>query len=508
MRSHVAAGALYLVLALGYTYPLPLALSRANRFDSPDALLSAWTLSWDLHQLRRAPLHVFEANIFFPEHEALAYSENLLAAALLVAPLRLFTDNPILLLNAALLGALVASGLATFVLARELGRSWCGAFLAGLLFAFAPFRWAHVPHLQLQLAFPLPLTFYFARRLAARRGWTAVFGFAASVALAFASSGYYAVTLLSALPLFIAWDVKRYKLSPLIAAALLGAALSLPLVAPYAVKLREGSRRTLEEAAQYGAGPSEYASSFSRLHFFLPKSPEPLFPGFAALGLSLLALAKQPKRNDWLLAATAAVGVGLSSFTVFSLLYRVVPAYQGLRVPSRAGILFLLAVALLASAGLSRVGRAWARALAVVLAAAECYAGPLPWSFEVPVLPGIYAQVAEREEPGALIEIPLPAPEQFQLNAVYMYRSLFHWRPLVNGYSGFVPGSYRDIHLRLSADFHGALSHLHDLGVNLLLAHGGRLGPRAIRQIEEAERLGRLRLLAQVEGDRLYAIQP
>ena len=506
----------FLVLALSYTYPLVLDPSRANRFDSPDALLCAWTLSWDLRQLARAPWDLFDANIFHPDRGALAYSENLVAAALLVAPLRLVTSNPVLLLNAALVAALVASGLATYLLARELDVPPLGGLLAGILFAFGPFRWAHVPHLQLQLAFPIPLALYFVSRCCRTPNLRAALGLGASVALAFASSGYYAVYLLTVLPIFavsglvtLSPELRRPAVLTLLAAAAVGVALSLPLVLPYVEKLNEGSRRTLAEAAEFSAGPLDYLSSFSRLHFFLPKNPEPLFPGFVALGLTVAAFVRDRKREVWLLAAVGALGATLSfgpSAGLFSLLYRFVPAYQGLRVPSRAGILVLLAVSLLAARGVTRLSSRRLRAGLTILVAAECYAGPLPWSFDSARVPAIYASVAERKEPGALMELPLPPPDQFQLNAIYVYRSLAHFRPLVNGYSGFVPESYRDVHRRLSTDFEGALTHLERIGVGLVLVHEGRLGPRLKREVEEAHALGRLRLVRKVDSDRLYVL--
>ncbi len=522
MRQVGLAGALYLGLALIYTYPLVLAPHQANRFDSPDALLSAWILSWDLHQLGRAPFQLFDANIFFPERGALAYSENLLSGALLVAPLRLFSDNPILLVNAALILGLTLSGVAAFALAQQFGCSSVGSCLAGLLFAFAPFHWAHLPHLQLQLAFPLPAAFYFARRLGEGAGLGAAVGLAASVAAAFGASGYYALFLLTALPLFVLLDLwgrekeqRRRALTGLAVAAAMALLLSAPLVLPYLAKLGAGARRSLEEATRFSADATAYVTSLSRLHFFLPQEGEPLFPGFTAAGLAGLALAgawrrKQSWRDQAPLAGMALLGVALSlgpSFGIFTLLWNLVPGYRGLRVPSRAGILFLLGVAILAGTGLSRIAsRRWRWGLLLV-AAAECFAGPLPLALSAPEVPAIYQHLASIDEPGALVELPLPDPDRFQDNAVYVFRSIFHWRPLVNGYSGFVPESYREAHRLLSQeDFGQALARLKAKGVGLLLAHSSRLGPRLLRGLAEAEESGRLVALFEEDGDRLYRI--
>lgn len=507
-------------LTLVYTYPLVRNPARAHRLDSPDAMLNAWILSWDLHQLGRDPLHLFDANIFYPEKEALAYSENLLAAALMVAPARIFTASPILLSNLALILALVTSGFAAFVLSRTWTGATDAAWVAAIAFAFAPYHWAHVPHLQLQLGFGIPASFYFLERWVRGGRWTSCVALGVAVAATFASSGYYGVFLVTALPLVGFAELGRAPARErtlvggrLVAGALSAAFLTLPLLLPYARKLKEGNLRTVEAAAQFSAGWAEYSSSFSRLHGFLPEHPEPLFPGFAVLGLSLWALVRWKPRTflpEGLLLALALLGLALSAgpkLGLFSLFVHVVPAYQGLRVPSRAGILFLLALALLASRGLTHVRRRSVRVALVGVVAAECYAGPLPWSFDPPELPPIYEHVASLDEPGALLELPLPHPDRFQDNARYVYRSIFHWRPLVNGYSGFVAPSYRRAYRSLTSEpLDATLRQMASDGVRFVLAHGARLGPRLERQLAEGERAGWLELVVQEGADRLYRI--
>ncbi|MGH9318732.1 MAG: hypothetical protein ACRD3V_02435, partial [Vicinamibacteria bacterium] len=124
----------FALATLVYTYPLAIAPTRANRFDSPDALLNSWIVSWCLYQLPRDPLHLFDANIFFPEEDALALSENLLTGALFVAPVALFSDSPILLFNAVLLLGFLTTGYATFLLAYEITGSRLASGLSGILF--------------------------------------------------------------------------------------------------------------------------------------------------------------------------------------------------------------------------------------------------------------------------------------------------------------------------------------------------------------------------------------
>jgi hypothetical protein len=43
-----------------------------------------------------------------------------------------------------------------------------------------------------------------------------------------------------------------------------------------------------------------------------------------------------------------------------------------------------------------------------------------------------------------LVEVPFYPPEAVFMNAEYVFNSTAHWRPLMNGYSGFTPSTYRD----------------------------------------------------------------
>jgi hypothetical protein len=204
------------------------------------------------------------------------------------------------------------------------------------------------------------------------------------------------------------------------------------------------------------------------------------------------------------------IGIALSlgpSGGLFALFFRLFPPYQGLRVPSRAAILFLFAVAVLSAIGLTRVKRPRLRFALIGVAAAECFAGPLPWLFEPPAVPPIYHDVASLSEPGALLELPLPPPERFQDNARYVYRSIYHWRPLVNGYSGFVPPGYKETFDCLMRDtLSRGLKELRAKGVRFALVHTSRVGPRIRRQIQDAEKSALIELIASKGEDRLYRI--
>ena len=75
---------------------LPFSLSPGSRVlaDVPDTHLFIWTLAWDAHAFLNQPLQIFDANIYYPFANTLAYSENLIGSAFFAAPVIWLTGNP------------------------------------------------------------------------------------------------------------------------------------------------------------------------------------------------------------------------------------------------------------------------------------------------------------------------------------------------------------------------------------------------------------------------------
>ena len=137
----------------------------------------------------------------------------------------------------------------------------------------------------------------------------------------------------------------------------------------------------------------------------------------------------------------------------YKILYSWVPGFQGLRVPSRLSVMMMLALAVLSGFGAARwVGRAqssWGKtAVPLILGGlllADFLSVPIPlarldWPGRVPA---IYSAVKALPEGAALIELPIPPRGQAKSReALYIYYSAYHWKKLVNGYSGYIPPGY------------------------------------------------------------------
>src|SRR4029079_8644393 len=92
----------FVVLAVVLTWPFARNIRTAMP-DPGDPLLNAFIIDWDLYAFTHKPLHLFEARIYAPALYPLAYSENLVAVALLMLPLHLFGAAPLTVYNVAFL---------------------------------------------------------------------------------------------------------------------------------------------------------------------------------------------------------------------------------------------------------------------------------------------------------------------------------------------------------------------------------------------------------------------
>ncbi len=146
----------YLVLAMAMTWPLTRELSTALS-DLGDPVHNAWILDWVGYALTHAPLDLYHAPLYYPGRWVLAYGENLIGVALLVLPFHIAGASPIALHNLAMLIGFALSGYGMFVLARLIVRSTAAALVAGVIFAFVPFKFDHLSHLQIITSGWLPL---------------------------------------------------------------------------------------------------------------------------------------------------------------------------------------------------------------------------------------------------------------------------------------------------------------------------------------------------------------
>lgn len=489
----VHVGLIMAVLTAFVTWPQVLEI-RNGVTDFGDPLLNAWALAWHGHAIASQPTRIFDANVFAPERLTLAYSETLLLPGWLLAPLSWFGAGPILLHNILLFCGYVLSGMAAFALVRRLTGHAGAALVAGVVFGLYPYRIEAYPKVQLQLVFWWPVALLALHALVDQQTWKRASALGAAVAAEFYTCVYFAIFGALAMGvvaagLWVGAGRRRLALGGrLVVAGAIAVALTLPLVVVYQSASRIVGERGAAELEPGSAKPADYLRAHPENWLYgddgHPGDGERrLFSGYLAPALSLAAFV--PPVNT---AAVAYLAAGAVAFDLslgvngpgYRTLYEWLPPLHALRVPARFGMFVGLVWSVLAGLGVARLcrNRSAAVQLAVVFVAvagvtAESRMRPQALVHLDDAAPAVYRWLAAQPA-GVVCEYPVGKLEgrAGPQDATYMVYSTTHWKPLVNGYSGFAPPSYAELLTRL-ADFpdDASVNYLRARGVTYLLVH-------------------------------------
>jgi hypothetical protein len=594
---HIFVFGLFLVLTLVMTFPMVLHLGTSVR-DRGDPLLNTWIMAWNNRQMTGFNLAGwFDANIYYPNRNTLAYSEHLFPQALIGLPINLLTGNPILAYNFVLLLAFITSAFGMYLLAYHLTRHAWGSIAAGFIFAFSPFMIAHLFQIQVISAAGIPLTFLFLIRFYDSGRWKDLLLFTLFFVLQALANGYYALflTVMTGLLMLILTTARRKWLDARFWVQMgVFACLSLAALVPFLSHYSQ-VRNTL--GLERGIGAYARATTFlatsrqnvlyGQLSHPFQKAEGELFPGVAPFllavvgGWSILRLQKRPRVDSrpkprrggrfllWLAfvlflvqtlflyltlsrgsfelswgsllniharsplkplltwAATvlafwivkkafrtgpllpftmkdpalwglglvflAALSITLGPGGPFLILYRHVPGFEALRAPTRCHVFIMLSLAIFAAFGLRALAQKMSGQrkgvfifLALLLILAEFLSPPIPLE-SVPVksqIPPVYHWLATHKyRDFALLELPFPQEGQGigTVECPRAYYSTYHWKRLVNGYSGYFPPVYSELRRRWNGGCSARqnISDLRSLGVRYMVFHSSMFPPEA-----------------------------
>ena len=459
------AAILVLFTALTVVMTWPQARDGATHAsDHWDVYFNMWRLAWFAHALASAPSTIFDGNIFYPERHALTFSDAMVVEGLVAAPLLWAGVRPVLVHNFLLLGGVIVSAAGMFVLVERLTRNRAAAVIAGIIFAFAPYRFDHYMHMELQWTVWVPWALWAVHRTI--ESGRPMHGLQAGlfVALQMLSSVYYGVFLATLLPLvagLLLLSLPRSQALRAFRALALGgvaAAIICSLYAlPYLAASRQVGRRSTDEISKFSAQPRDYlaATPDNRIYGDVFESPPEhrLFPGLVAVVLAIAAVFPRPRTSAavvYLIALAAAfeMSLGFHGY-MYRFLYEQVPAFAGLRVLARLGIFVIAFLAILAAHGYATLHDAvrpsFRRGLAVLISCVlllEYSVSPLQLVRYDNTAPPVYEFLA-RLPSGVVAEFPIPLKNTVPgPDARHIYMSTFHWKKLVNGYSGYYPPSY------------------------------------------------------------------
>ena len=626
----------FAALTLALTFPLVLHMGDRVASDARDPMYALWLLSWEARAATGSPAHFADGNIFYPHRGAAFYGDAVPALALFAVPLRWLTGNPVAAYNLLFLLSFVIAAHGMYLLAKRLAASRNAAFIAGLVFAFFPYRFAHLGHLELLFCGWIPFCFLFLHRYFDEPSLGNMMGVAGFYILQVLSCAYYGqyMTFFVGLTVFyLAARSGALRRPRFWRDAVLAAALAAAVLGPYFLAMLDVHRRLLFsraiwEVRLYSAELQSYlaAPPINRLWGWLTgglgAQEWQLFPGLVPIILSLAwalrrkaaaarpsppgGAARAPLAWGFCLwdAANAAyflfivylgiwggrgvdvAGIWISTRTLqdpaalllaslllravssrrsrthfrsswgslsapekiysaivlaawllsfgpvirvlgreiiagpYALFFAWVPGFQNVRVPSRFAVMVMFGLSVLSGWGVLRLGgrrptaksARLAAGAAAVLVVIEGLAIPIPLS-SVPTgdrIPAIYADVARLPESAVLVELPMPARDGDESDeAPAVYFSSYHWRRIVNGYSGNAPPGYRVIREAMERfPSEATFALLRDLGVDYVLIHGrGYRAPKGEEMFGQLAAFGVLvEPVADKDGDHLIRL--
>jgi hypothetical protein len=558
----LGAFALFTALTGAYTWPLGLHLADVVPHDLGDPVLNTWLLWWNAHHLPFSP-GWWDAPAFFPMKSALALTEHLAGLGWLTTPIQWIGGGPQLAYNLAFFLSFPLSALATAVLVHRLTGRRDAALVAGLAFAFSPYRGAQIAHVQVLSAYWMPVALLALHAYVdeGRARWLVLF--AVAWLLQALSNGYYLFYFSVLVALWLLWFVRPARWRRGLAILAVWVAVALPL-APVLLRYQQvqqhlGLGRPITEIEAFSADISSLAAASAELALWGRLLPEghaesKLFPGLTVIAILAAAgvvmwrrtrPARSPRRSIRLALLAAAIlfalvaasplvfgpwrvqigalvvsvsrahkpvtlafvmlaALGFSgarfrsaferrSSAVFYLLagaflylcafgptptlfgvpalykapyawfVQFVPGFEGLRVPARFAMPATLCLAVGAAFGFVRLSASIRHRtrLATAAVALGILADGWPVPLELHDPPAAFVPASAVAPRASVLELPAGTTIP---DVGALYRSISHGRPVVNGYSGYMPPHYHPLMLGLA---------LHDQGVIDVLARSG-----------------------------------
>lgn len=308
---------LFLFLTIVFTWPLILHLHNGVIGGRGDTMLNTWIISWDAKTIFTAPSRLFQGNIIYPSRDVLAYSEHLFTLGVLASPIYYLSGNPILAYNFMVFFGAVFSGFGCYLLVKELTSSRWGGLVAGIFFAFCPYKLSKIGHLHIFFSPFLPFMLLYEYRYLRRGGRRNLLLFGLFYLAQSLSSWHYLIFSSLVAGLMWLWvgiffrNRKEFlRLAGIALAVIVALLFIIPFALPYvrAHSRLPGFERRLYELEYYSASPEDFLRVIpqnvvygeGQPPFSLPEDRGELvlFSGFVILILALVGLLGRRKKRD------------------------------------------------------------------------------------------------------------------------------------------------------------------------------------------------------------------
>jgi len=202
------------------------------------------------------------------------------------------------------------------------------------------------------------------------------------------------------------------------------------------------------------------------------------------------------------------------AFPLYKTLYDLYPPMAAVRSAVRWGHMVLAAVAILAGFGLvalqRRLPAAWVLPIGltlVLVANLEALRAPIDYGIDQDFrgIPPIF-ETLNTPGPDVVVIFPFYRPEQLHMNARYMMVGTAFWKPMLNGYSGYMPVRY----FEHSANLEGfpderSIQYLQRLGVTRVLVDSRNMPARVLDRLPQVSELS---MMATDGNLKIFQLKP
>lgn len=330
MRSaarELAAFGFFLLLAIVFTWPLAIRLPTATS-DLGDPLLNTWIIDWDLYDATHHVANIYQAPMLYPAKDPLAFSENLFGIALFGLPLYAAGLTPLAIYNVLFLLGLALCGYGGYVLVRVATGSPLAGIIAGVLYAFVPFRFDHRSHIQIIWGGWLPLILAALIAYWRRSSWLLAIGFGAALLFNGLTNIHYLLfgTVAAAITMILFAFIDRrsgwrFWMRPIVTGGI-AMALLLPVLWPYkTVSELYNMKRNPDEVTYFSATWSDWLRPPITSRTYGDAAPRDdthperhLFPGLFILFLTAAAIFSSPASRSVRILDCLIVILGILSY--------------------------------------------------------------------------------------------------------------------------------------------------------------------------------------------------
>lgn len=539
-----------------------------------DPALNAWILAWDVHSILTDPINLFNTNIFYPlTHNNLAFSENLIGDMPIAFPIIALTGNVVLAYNTLFILSFILTGFGVFMLTDYYLNNKYSAFLAGFAFAFCAFRFAHLGHLQLLTAQWIPFSILYFDLFMHKSSYKNLFLAYIFYILQVLSCWYYAFYLSFSLGLYVIYkllinnslrknlldrtfQIKTFFLSILIMTTI------APFAIPYFQVADEyGASRPLAEVSSNSGDISDYllAPPFNAFYGKIYPSSvasrewweHSLYPGGLVIFLSLFGILYLRKfdsiyylryngssmQNFYFLLCIFAFILSLGTifqyfgnilniYMPYDFFYEYFPGFKSMRAPVRWGVIVTFSLSILAGYGFNRLIK-YKSNIQQLIIFLFCVTVILIESIYIPLgygltplgqdVPPVYEWLSNQTDDFVIVELPMVYVDKIlsgsdlYKNTKYMYYSTYHWKTLVNGYSGYTPEYHIEIiNILKTFPSHESISLLENLGIRYVILHKKEIDQFTWSRIEKniSNFKDNVELIEILDQDYIYKINP